>query len=621
MELVIAEKPSVAGEMAKALGGFTRHPGYFERPGTVITHARGHLISLEGPPDRDPGWELHKLPFLPQPFVVTPTKGRGDEAILATIERLARRSDITKLVNACDAGREGELIFRLIVMYLGVRKPIERIWMQSMTPTGIRHAFQNRRTDAQMRPIADAARSRSEADWLVGINATRALTLCGIVPVERGQVVSAGRVQTPTLALVVEREEQISRFKQQDFFEVVATLSVNDGSWQAKLLRPDSNPPGATRFDAREQARQEALRAEGKHPDKVTDDTQRTKRHAPLPFDLTTLQRVANVRFGFPAAKTLEIAQALYDRHKVTTYPRTDSSHLPSDYPPKVAAILKGLPARFQAFAQEIDSGGWIKPTHPVFNDAKISDHFAIIPTGIAPSGLTEAEEQIYNLIVRRFLAAFYPPAEFDRTTRDAWIGAQQFRATGKVLQVPGWLKVYDADAEEERPRKKSSSSDDDDTTKLPRIAAGERALTQKLEIKTGRTKPPPRYTEATLLAAMETAGKLLDDDALAAAMRERGLGTPATRAAVIEDLLKPHKGYLQRKGRELWPTAKAMELIAALRRFDLAFLASPELTGEWEHKLALMEQGKLSRDEYMGAIRDVVTRMVERVRAHAKPN
>lgn len=613
-ELIIAEKPSVAGDIAAALGGFTRGDGFFEKPGCIITFARGHLVEIGINKETDPGFNLAALPVLPSPFLLGPI--HGCEKLLTTIERLANRPDVTKVVNACDAGREGELIFRLIIGFLGIRKPTERVWLQTMTPTGIRTALTNRRSDAQMRPLADAARSRSEADWLVGINATRVMTLCGAVQVEKGHVVSAGRVQTPTLALVVNREDEINGFVSETFYEVMGTFGVTDGTWPAKLIRQDGEHKGSTRFADRAQAQQVVQRCEGKVVDEITETTTRQRRNAPLPFDLTTLQRVANVRFGYPAAKTLDIAQALYEKHKVTTYPRTDSSHLPSDYPPKVQAIMKALPARFQAFGQEVLNEGWAKAGHPVFNDAKISDHFAIIPTGNVPANLSEHEEAIYNLVVRRFIAAFYPAAEFDKTTRDAWIGSDMFRASGLVQVSAGWMKVYDdADEEASRPKKKSKTDEDDAQGKLPRMSKGEVASLQKLELKTGKTKPPPRYTEASLLGAMETAGKLVDDEEMSKAMKERGLGTPATRAAVIEDLLSVRKGYLTRKGKELRPTQKAADLIAALRRYGIEFLASPELTGEWEHKLAMMEEGKLSRDDYMREIRESVQRMVTRVR------
>jgi DNA topoisomerase-3 len=615
--LVIAEKPSVAADVAHALGGFQKSPGYFESDDMVITFARGHLVKMEA--SRDPGYNLAALPVIPSPFDLAPTDNSVIE-LLKNIDRLAKRKDINRVINACDAGREGELIFRLIVAYLGITHPTERAWLQSMTANGIRSAFQNLRPEIQMRPLFHAARCRAEADWLIGINGTRVMTMASGIPIPRGEVVSVGRVQTPTLGMVVQRENEILAFTPKDFYEVVGTFGVTNGRWDAKLLQApisgDADDPNlgekeekSTRFWNRQAAQAAVAACQGKNPTRIEDQKSRTKRHAPLPFDLTTLQRVANTQLGMTAADTLKTAQALYEQHKVTTYPRTDSCHLPSDYAPKVLSVLKLLAPPHQPHAQQILQAGWVTPEHPVFNDKKVSDHFAIIPTGVQPKGLSATEQHIYDLIVSRFMAAFFPAAQYDQTIRLTWIEDKCFRARGKVLVDPGWTQVYE---EPESDTKKKTAKPD---VSLPLLVAAEQGITEKVSLSTGKTKAPPRFTEATLLSAMETAGKMVDDQAFSKAMSERGLGTPATRASIIEELLSAKKGYLTRNKKELRPTPKAHALINALKNFELTFLADPGLTGEWEHKLKLIEEGAMSPKDYMLGINNNVVSMVERVR------
>ncbi|NML17942.1 DNA topoisomerase III [Azohydromonas caseinilytica] len=615
--LIVAEKPSVAADIAQALGGFTRRGGYFERSDLLVASARGHLVQLGVRKDDDPGFNLARLPVIPQRFALEALP--GTQQTLDLLRQLAGRSDVERLINACDAGREGELIFRLIVEYLRVRKPIERMWLQTMTATGIKQAYAQRRSDADMRPLAAAARSRAEADWLVGVNATRALTKANLVA--PGELVSAGRVQTPTLALLVDREEEIRSFEPRDFWEVIATLSVAAGSWQAKwfdpAFKPNADPAArADRTFDRSMAETVQQACSGVTPNSVKDSSKPVRRNPPKLYDLTTLQRDANARHGFSAKTTLSLAQALYEQHKVLTYPRTDSNHLPEDYPPKVAQVLKLLPQGFQPFAQAILGHGWLTPRHPVFDNRKISDHFAIIPTGKAPTGLSEAESRIYDLVVRRFLAAFHPPAEYLETTRLAEIAGYRFRATGRVLVSAGWLAVYGGEAASAAKEKGKDAGKE--VQNLPAMRAGEPVSNDAVTVRTGQTTPPPRFTEASLLAAMENAGKLVDDDALAAAMKERGLGTPATRANTIEELLSEKKRYLERHGKELVPTGKGIRLIQSLRDNGLVALASPELTGDWESRLARIERGQETREAFMAGIAGTTQDLVARIRAKA---
>jgi DNA topoisomerase-3 len=615
--LIVAEKASVAADIAQALGGFTRRGGYFERGDLLVASARGHLVQLGVRKEDDPGFNLVQLPVIPQRFALEALP--ESKPVLDPLRQLAGRPDVDRLINACDAGREGELIFRLIVEFLRVRKPIERMWLQTMTATGIKQAYAHRRSDADMRALAAAARSRAEADWLVGVNATRALTKANLVA--PGELVSAGRVQTPTLALLVDREQEIRTFEPRDFWEVIATLSVAAGSWQAKWFDPTFKPNGdpAARADRTfDRAVAEAMKqaCSGVAPSSVTDTSKPVRRHPPKLFDLTTLQRAANARFGFSAKTTLALAQALYEQHKVLTYPRTDSNHLPEDYPAKVAQVLKLLPQTFQPFAQAVLGHGWVTPRHPVFDNGKITDHFAIIPPGKAPAGLSEAEGRIYDMVVRRFLAAFHPAAEYLETVRLAEIAGHRFRATGRVLVSPGWLAVYGGEAV--ATGKDKGKDTDKEVQSLPAMLPGEPVSNDAVTVRAGQTTPPPRFTEASLLAAMENAGRLVDDDALAAAMKERGLGTPATRANTIEELLSQKKHYVERHKKELVPTEKGIRLIQALRENGLVALASPELTGDWESRLTRIERGQETREAFMAGIASTTQDLVERIRAKA---
>jgi DNA topoisomerase-3 len=601
-KLIIAEKPSVAADIARALGGFTRKGDYFESDDYVLSSAVGHLLELVVPEKYDVKkgkWSFARLPLIPPHFELSPID-RSKER-LNLLLRLMKRKDVTGIINACDAGREGELIFRYLVQHAKAAKPIERLWLQSMTQQAIRDGFSKLRPDKELLPLADAAKSRSEADWLVGINGTRAMTAFNSK--EGGfYLTTVGRVQTPTLAILVEREDKIRAFNARDFWEVHARFSAKAGDYAGRWFDPEfRKDEDAERKPERLWSADEAaaivLACTGKIG-VANEETKPSTQLSPLLFDLTSLQREANGRFGFPARMTLSLAQALYEKHKVLTYPRTDSRALPEDYLPTVKDTLKALSdtTAFSPFAKQILKQGWAKPNKRIFDNTKISDHFAIIPTLQTPKHLNEAEQKLYDMVARRFLAVFYPAAEFLQTTRITRVEHYHFKTEGRVLQAPGWLAVYGRTVGE-------------DAQTLPTIEANEKVPVLEVKEQANQTKPPPRYTEATLLSAMEGAGKLVEDDELRAAMEAKGLGTPATRAATIEGLIREE--YVNRDGRELVPTPKAFSLLFALHMLHLVELASPELTGEWEHKLKLIEAGKLTRDEFMKQISELVRKLV----------
>ena len=613
-QLIIAEKPSVAQDIARALGGFTREGDYFESDDYVLSSAIGHLLELAVPEEYEVKrgkWTFTHLPVIPPRFTLNPIDKTADRLRLLT--RLIKRKDVTGLVNACDAGREGELIFRYVVQHAlteKTAKPIRRLWLQSMTASAIRDGFAHLRSDKEMLPLADAARCRSEADWLVGINGTRAMTAFNSQ--EGGfYKTTVGRVQTPTLAILVERESRIKAFVPRDYWEVEGEFQAVAGTYRGrwfdeKFKKSDDEHAKAERLW--EQAKAEAIRSKclGKHGD-VTEESKPKTELSPLLFDLTSLQREANGRFGFSARNTLAIAQALYEKHKALTYPRTDSRHLPEDYLGTVKDTLKTLGAAYARFAAEIAKNGWVHPNKRIFNNAKVSDHFAIIPTGAEPKHLTEPEQKIYDLVTRRFLAIFYPAAEYNVTTRITRVEKEAFKTEGKVLVTPGWLAVYGKEAQT-----------DEENPNLPPLENKERVWAKDVEVKAKTTQPPARFNEATLLSAMEGAGKLVEDEELREAMSERGLGTPATRAATIEGLIAEE--YVHRNGRELQPTAKAFSLLFALDKLGIDEIRSPELTGLWEWKLKEMEHGRLGRDEFMKHITEQTQVMVDRIKKGELP-
>ncbi len=630
--LIIAEKPSVAADLARALAkapgmtSFKKEKDWYENDSHVISSAIGHLIELAMPEvnGKKIGWGWTHLPIMPGEFELRPIEDSADRFKL--LKRLMNRKDVTQLVNACDAGREGELIFRYIVEAAGVKKPVQRLWMQSMTQGAILDAYQKLRTDAEMQPLADAAKCRSESDWLVGINATRALTALNS---RHGgfRLTPAGRVQTPTLTILAKRECEIQSFVSRTYYEVHALFEVSAGRYEGRWLdekfvkdeQDDQRKP--ERLWDKATAEAIVARCNGK-VGKIEQVTKPVKQVAPLLYDLTSLQREASNRFGFSARRTLQIAQALYEKFKVLTYPRTDSRYLPEDYLGTVFGTLKtfashddrkqdALPADLGKHAATALDNKWVRPTRRVFDTSKVSDHFAIIPTGqIPPKELPEAEQKIFDMVSRRFVAVFFPPAEFEETTRITRVDADAFRSVGKVLMDPGWLAVYGKKAAEE-----AAAEGQEQAKLLVQAKHGDTAVTRDAKVEELATKPPARYNEATLLRTMETAGKLVDDEELAEAMGERGLGTPATRAAIIEGLINDK--YIERVGREIAVTSKGLALIDQISEIGIEALSSPELTGQWEYKLRQMEQHQLDRGSFMRDIRSLTTEVVEKTRSY----
>ena len=631
--LVIAEKPSVAQDIVRALttvsGKFEKHDEHFENEKYVVTSAVGHLLEIQAPEEFDVKrgkWSFAHLPVIPPHFDVKPmdkTKTR-----LSAIVKQAKRKDVGALINACDAGREGELIFRLIQQYSKVKLPVQRLWLQSMTPQAIRDGFDALRSDQQMLPLADAARCRSEADWLVGINGTRAMTAFNSR--DGGFfLTTVGRVQTPTLSVVVEREEQIRKFISRDYFEVHAVFGASAGEYNGKWFDPawkkaaanlaagNGDEPDAElkadRLWSEREARAIADAVRGQKAS-VTEESKPTTQASPLLFDLTSLQREANGKFGYSAKTTLSIAQSLYERHKALTYPRTDSRALPEDYLPVVKQtfeMLAGSPMKhLSTHAATALKAHYIVKSKRVFDNAKVSDHFAIIPTLQAPHGLSEAEQKVYDLVVRRFMAVFFPSAEYQITTRVSTAAGHSFKTEGKVLVKPGWLAIYGKEAADE-----ANDGEGKSTGMLVPVKPGELVEAQAVDPKALKTRPPARYSEATLLGAMEGAGKAIEDDELRAAMHEKGLGTPATRSSIIEGLIA--EKYMLREGRELIPTAKAFQLMTLLRGLGVEELSKAELTGEWEYKLAQMEHGKLKRETFMAEIAAMTERMVRKAKEY----
>ncbi|RQT15759.1 DNA topoisomerase III [Burkholderia contaminans] len=607
--LIIAEKPSVANDIARALGGFTKHDEYYESDDFVLSSAVGHLLEIAAPEEYEVKrgkWSFAHLPVIPPHFDLNPIA--KSESRLKVLTKLLKRKDVDRLINACDAGREGELIFRLIAQHAKAKQPVQRLWLQSMTPQAIRDGFANLRSDADMLPLADAARCRSEADWLVGINGTRAMTAFN----SKGGgffLTTVGRVQTPTLSIVVEREEKIRRFVPRDYWEVKAEFACAGGFYEGKWYDPKFK---RDEFDPEKRdsrlwslpAAETIVAACRDQVGTVSEESKPSTQLSPLLFDLTSLQREANSRFGFSAKNTLGLAQALYEKHKVLTYPRTDARALPEDYLSTVQSTLEMLKEsnNYLPHAKQVLDKGWVKPNKRIFDNSKISDHFAIIPTLQAPKSLSEPEQKLYDMVVKRFLAVFFPAAEFRVTTRITEVAGHHFKTEGKVLVEPGWLQVYGRDAEGA------------DANLVP-VQKDEKVKTDEIAAVALVTKPPARYSEATLLSAMEGAGKLVEDDELREAMAAKGLGTPATRAAIIEGLLG--EKYLVREGRELIPTAKAFQLMTLLRGLGVKELTAPELTGEWEYKLSQMERGNLGREAFMQEIARMTQQIVKRAKEY----
>lgn len=613
--LIIAEKPSVAADIVRVLPGkFTHSKTHYEGEEHIISFAVGHLVSIAYPEDIDPAfqkWSFDNLPILPEEFPLTILPGTKSQ--FNALSKLIRRRDVDVIVNACDAGREGELIFKYILKQvlqakLGNKK-IQRLWLQSMTQDAIRAGLASLRDNSEMLPLEDTALCRSEADWLIGINATRALT-CYNSRFGGFRKTPCGRVQTPTLSLLVKRERERRAFVSTTFWELRGHFTSGEVNYEGLWIDPaftkdEANPHARkSRIWQKEQAEAIVARCAGK-PAQVEESSKKSSKGAPPLYDLTLLQREANNRFGFSAKNTLGLAQSLYEQHKLITYPRTDSRFLPEDYLPTVKKTVQSQCGwSFGAFAQEALDKNYIKKDKRIFNDKKVSDHFAIIPTTGVPGSLSEAELKIYQMIVQRFLAVFFPPAVYLNTTRLSLVEGEAFLTEGKILVEAGWRAVYGA----------AAVGDEDAEQDLQALPKGEAAQCTAIDSEEQETKPPPRFTEATLLSAMEHSGKLIDDEELAEAMKERGLGTPATRAAIIEKLL--NEKYVVREQRDLAPTGKAFELLSLLEAREIEVLASPELTGEWEYKLNQILKGEMTRPQFMQEIRQMTSAIVDRVKA-----
>src|SRR5271166_2249769 len=624
--LLVAEKPSVGQDLARVLPGpFKKQEGYLEGPEQVITWAVGHLVQLAEPEAYDAkykSWRMADLPIVPERFKLVVRDERSRKQMSVVTKQLGR-DDVEEVVNACDAGREGELIFAYLYEKAKARKPVKRLWLNSMTSAAMRKALESLRPAEEFERLEQAARSRSEADWIVGMNATRAATIR--LRSSFDGAVSLGRVQTPTLAIVARREEEIRAFVPEPYWLVDATFAAGplngdgggDGAGERVYLGSFQAPagsPGNTkgpRIGTEEEAQAIVAACEGR-PGTITKLEKKEQREkAPMLYDLTTLQREANNRYGFSAKRTLGAAQRLYEEHKALTYPRTNSRYLPSDMVEEIKPIaeLVGTHEEYRRGAEYV-SGLDVLPLGRVVNDEKVSDHHAIIPTRSEHNleKMGADDRRIYDMVARRFLAVFHPEAVFENTRVETTVrGAEQaeqdaghvFRTRGKLLLVPGWRGVYDEVAADAPGAGEARGEEDEERDQqLPRLIADEPVQTRKIESSRRETKPPRRYSDASLLGAMETAGKLVDDDELREAMKDSGIGTPATRAAIIERLITV--GYIERDGRALVATEKGLNVIRLLGEHPLT---SPGLTGSWERRLGKIERGEDSREDFMSDI------------------
>ncbi len=602
--LIIAEKPSVGEDLARVLPGpFKKKAGTGEKrsralegPDHIISWAIGHLVSLANPEEYDEKfkkWRMADLPIVPTKFKLEVRDERSQKQMKVVREYL-RSDEVDLVVNACDAGREGELIFAYLYEKAGSKKPVERLWLSSMTESAMREALENLRPASEFALLEEAARSRSEADWIVGMNATRAATIR--LRSSFDGAVSLGRVQTPTLAILTRREEEIRAFIPEAYWLVDAKFAADDGRKYEGRYHAGAKP----RIEKQASADEIVAAVKGQRG-KITklDKTKKTEKPAML-YDLTSLQRDANTRFGFSAKRTLGAAQRCYEEHKALTYPRTNSRYLTSDMVDEIKPTAEqvGRDSEYTAAAEYV-TGLDLLPLSRVVNDEKVGDHHAIIPTNAEHKldKMGSDDRRIYDLVVRRFLAIFHPDAEFENTRVETTVSEHVFRTRGKVLIVPGWRGVYGELADG---AKSAAEEDEGRDQTLPKLELDEEVDTTEVEALEKETKPPRRYSDASLLGAMETAGKLVDDDELREAMKESGIGTPATRAAIIERLIDV--GYIEREGRALVPTEKGMNVI---RLLDGHPLTQPALTGEWEHRLGEIQEGTETRKKFMADIKE----------------
>lgn len=600
--LVIAEKPSVGRDLARVLPGpFEKKSGpgekterWLEGPEHVISWAVGHLVQLAEPDEYDEKfkkWRMADLPIVPPKFKLVVRDERSQKQ-MSVVKSLLKRDDVDLVINACDAGREGELIFAYLYEKAGAKKPVQRLWLNSMTNDAMREGFNNLRDGAELAKLEDAARSRSEADWIVGMNATRAATIR--LRSSFDGAVSLGRVQTPTLAILVRREEEIRAFVPEPYWLVDGVFDASGNRAYEGRFHAGAQPRIATAEEA--EAIAAAVRGQSGEITKLEKTTRKEK--APLLYDLTSLQREANTRYGFSARRTLAAAQRCYEEHKALTYPRTSSRYLTSDMVPELKEVAGHVGERDEyAKAAAYVTGLDLLPLGRVVDDAKVGDHHAIIPTNTSHKldKMNDDDRKIYDMVARRFLAVFHPEAVFENTRVETTVSSHVFRTRGKVLVVPGWRGVYGELADDGGARDEEDEGRDQS---LPKLEKGEGVDTRAVEVLAKETKPPRRYSDASLLGAMETAGKLVDDDELREVMKESGIGTPATRAAIIERLIDV--GYVERDARSLVPTEKGMNVIRLLGDHPLT---SPSLTGDWEQRLAAIENGEQQRKAFMADI------------------
>jgi DNA topoisomerase-3 len=608
--LVIAEKPSVGRDLARVLpGAFAKHDGYLEAPDYVVTWAVGHLVQLAEPDEYDAKfkkWRMADLPIVPAHFRLVIRDERSKKQ-MAVISRLLKRDDVDVVVNACDAGREGELIFAYLYEKAGARKDVRRLWLQSMTKQAIEKAFADLLPREAKASLEEAARSRSEADWIVGMNATRAATIR--LRSSFDGAVSLGRVQTPTLAIVARREEEIRAFKPEPYWVVDALFAASEDRTYEGRFHAGANP--RVKSEAEAQAIVSDVAGQNGEITRLEKTTQ--KQRPPLLYDLTSLQRDANARYGFSARRTLAAAQRLYEEHTAVTYPRTNSRFLTGDMVGEIkpTAALVGRNSQYRAAADYV-TGLDLLPLGRVVNDAKVSDHHAIIPTRSQhdPERMNSDDRRVYDLVARRFLAVFHPEAVFENTRVETTVSERVFRTRGKRLLEAGWRGVYGEDADTDERR----DEDEGREQQLPRLEKGERVETRDVSFTEKETQPPRRYSDASLLAAMETAGKFVDEEELREALKESGIGTPATRAAIIERLIEV--GYVERDGRALVATEKGVNVI---RLLDAHPLTSPGLTGDWEGRLGKIEHGGDSRERFMSDIEKFATETVHELDVRLK--
>ncbi len=619
--LLVAEKPSVGQDLARVLPGpFKKQEGFLEGPEHVVTWAVGHLVQLAEPEAYDAkykSWRMADLPIVPDRFKLEVRDERSRKQMSVVTKQLGRE-DVEEVVNACDAGREGELIFAYLFEKAKGKKPVKRLWLNSMTTAAMKSALASLRPAEEFATLEEAARSRSEADWIVGMNATRAATIR--LRSSFDGAVSLGRVQTPTLAIVARREEEIRAFKPEPYWLVDATFAAGPLDGEAAgaertyvgHFQAPAGSPGTTkgpRIGTEQEAAAIVSACEGR-PGTITKLEKKEQREkAPMLYDLTTLQREANNRYGFSARRTLAAAQRLYEEHKALTYPRTNSRYLTTDMVEEIKPIAE-LVGRHSEYAKGAAYviGLDVLPLGRVVNDEKVTDHHAIIPTRSEHNleKMGSDDRRVYDMAVRRFLAVFHPEAVFENTRVETTVkaadakGAHVFRTRGKLLLVPGWRGVYDEISADAKAAESEARGEEDEATEqqLPRLIDGEEVETRKIESARKETKPPRRYSDASLLGAMETAGKLVDDDELREAMKDSGIGTPATRAAIIERLITV--GYIERDGRALVATEKGLNVIRLLNEHALT---SPGLTGSWEQRLGKIERGEDSRKKFMSDI------------------